>query len=463
MNKPRIPPHHSDAEASVLGAILVRNQILDDLPDLEVDDFYHLKHKVVFQAMRNLVAQGAPIDIVTLENEIEKHGKLDAIGGPAFLGELTLRMPTASNALAYAEIIRDKHTARRLILAAAEILDMGFEDGLSIADYQNHAMKLLAQLDRAKPDEARPIGEFAEKRVKELELLIAAKAKGELVITGVPTGVATLDKRIGGWQFGIVNLLAARPAMGKTATAMSSADAASSALYGVHQFVLEDGWRATADRALSRGSGVSAERLRQGEVDVQAGHFRAIADALMRLKLRKNWLLDDRAGLSADEIIRSVRRQKGKLKTKLVIVDYVQLVRRTPGLSEHEGLDEVITKFATAAKADDIAYLVLSQLNRKLEERVDKRPMMSDLRGSGSLEERPKVIVGQYRGAEYYRKPKRHIDYECDCEGTPAERCSHTPEAEDFAKTAQLLVLKNSNGQTGRVFATFVGPTVEIF
>ena len=463
MQHRRVQPHNLDAEISILGGVILRPQVLADLPELEVDDFYDMRNRVVWQAVRNLEAATKPIDVVTLENEIEKQGKLDAIGGIAYLGQCALQVPTADNVVAYADIVRDKHTARRLIQVAADIVDLGFQDNLDVGEYLSMAMGAIAKLDRAKPDDAKLIGDFVKARVRELEELVRARGAGELVLTGVPTGVAALDKRLGGWQFGIVNLLAARPAMGKTATAMSSADAASDAHNGVHQFVLEDGWRATADRALSRVSGVSAERLRQGEIDPAAGHVVAIGNALMKLRLRKNWLLDDRAGLSADEIIRSVRRHRARLATKLVIIDYVQLVRKTPGLSEHEALDEIITKFATAAKADDVAYLVLSQLNRKLEERVDKRPTMSDLRGSGSLEERPKVIVGQYRGVEYYRKPKRHIDYECDCEGTPTETCQHTPDADTFAKTVQLGILKNSNGQTGRVFATWNGPTVEVY
>jgi replicative DNA helicase len=462
--KPRIQPHHLDAEASVLGAVLLRNELITELPELETDDFYDMRHKVVWQAMRNLEAARRPIDVVTLEHEVTQHGQLEAIGGVAFFGELALRVPTVANAHEYATIVRQKATIRRLIRVAAELVDRGFDKDLDADEYLGEAMGAISSLDRAKPDDAKLIGDLAVARVKELELLVNARASGELVLTGIPTGVAGLDKRLGGWQRGIVNLLAARPAMGKTATAMSSADAASAGGFGVHQFVLEDGWRASADRALSRESGVSAELLRQGEIDAAKGHVKAVADAMVKLKLRTNWMLDDRAGLSADEIIRSVRRHRARLKTGLVIVDYVQLVRRNRELhGENEQLDEIITKFATAAKADDLAYLVLSQLNRKLEERLDKRPTMSDLRGSGSLEERPKVIVGQYRGSEYYRRPKRHVDYECDCEGKPAEACQHTPDDDVFAKTAQLLVLKNSNGQTGRVFATWNGPTTEIY
>jgi replicative DNA helicase len=147
-----------------------------------------------------------------------------------------------------------------------------------------------------------------------------------------------------------------------------------------------------------------------------------------------------------------------------VIVDYVQLVRRNPRLDENAALDEIMTAFAAAAKEDDgaIAWLVLSQLNRKVEERADKRPLLSDLRGSGALEERAKVAVGLYRGAYYHAEPQKEIDYDCTCVGrTPASACQHRPTDEEFERQLQLLLLKNNNGRCGRVFATWCGPTME--
>lgn len=460
MSDRRLLPHNLSCEASILGGVLLRNQVLADLVELEVDDFYDHRHRIVFQAMRNLEAAARPIDVATVEAEIEKGGKIDAIGGVAFLGELALRVPTPDNVMAYTETVRDHAMVRRLALAAADITERAYNWEYSATELLGDAMAAIAKLDRSRPDDAQTIGELAMRRAKELEELIAARAAGGTVLTGVPTGIAKLDERLGGWQFGIANLLAARPAMGKTATAIATTDAATSAGYGTHVFALEDGWRALADRAISREAQISAERLRQGEI---AGEdVRSVSIAVAKLSTRRNWLVDGRAGLSAQEIIRSVRRHRSRLNTRLVVIDYVQLVRRTPKLSENDALDEIITAFATAAKADDMAYLVLSQLNREVEKRVDKRPQMSDLRGSGALEERPKIIVGQYRGVEYYAKPKRHIDYECDCEDD-VKTCGHAPSVEQFQRTAQLLVLKNSNGQTGRVFATWRGETTEIW
>jgi replicative DNA helicase len=322
-------------------------------------------------------------------------------------------------------------------------------------------LKLAARRGRA--DDAASIGTLVRRRLRELDELAAARARGETALTGVPTGIAALDRKLGGWQFGVVNLLAGRPAMGKSAVALAGAEAAAGAGYGVHVFSLEDSWRAYADRNLARRSGVPAERIRS--VELQRQDFAPLVTATAALKRIDRWVLDDRGGLSAHEIIRAVRRKREELQTRLVIVDYVQLVRRAPRLDENAALDEIMTAFAAAAKDDGgrVAWLVLSQLNRKVEERTDKRPHLSDLRGSGALEERSKVAVGLYRGAYYHSEPQKEIDYECSCMGkAPASACPHRPSEEDFERQMQVLLLKNNNGETGRVFATWSGPTMEI-
>lgn len=457
---PRTLPHTLEAEASVLGGVILRNDSLAELAELETDDFYDHKHKVVFEAMRNLVAQDKPIDVVMLEDEIKCVGKLEAIGGIAFLGELTLRVPTVENVRAYATIVRDDSMVRRLCLAAGEIVERTYEPGVDAGELVGEAMALIAKLDRAKPDSAVPVGVLAQRRMREIELQIAARQRGEAArLSGVPTGIPALDKRIGGYQFSIVNLLAGRPAMGKSAAAMAAVDAATAAGYAAHVFSQEDGWRAYADRGLSRRSKVAVEKIRNG--DFTAAEAQALSHAMVALGSRRNWLVDERSGLSAAEIVRSVRRWKPQLDTKLVVVDYLQIVRRTPRLDENAALNEIMTVFAHAAKADDIAYLVLSQLNRDVEKRTDRRPQMSDLRGSGGIEEQSKIIVCPYRGAYYYDEPQVGIDYECDCP-TAAANCPHKPSAEAFERLVQMLIIKNNNGQPGRVFASWNGATTEM-
>jgi replicative DNA helicase len=241
---------------------------------------------------------------------------------------------------------------------------------------------------------------------------------------------------------------------------------------GVHVFSQEDGWRTCADRTISRFSQIGVNRLRKLElVDADVAGLRT---ATAKAHSYKNLLIDNRAGLSAPEIIRSVRRHKANIGTKLVVVDYWQIVRRSRHLGDNENgaLDEIITAFSHAAKQDDVAYLVLSQLNRKVEERTDRRPGMSDIRGSGSGEERAKVIVSPYRGSYYYDLPKPGIDCDCsdvDSRGKPTTDhdagCFHVgKDHSDFEQHAQVLILKDNNGQSGaRVWASWRGPTTEMW
>lgn len=458
--KHRVLPNATEAEASILGGIILRNSVLAQLDTLEVEAFFDPRHRVVFGAMRALEAANKPIDVVTLEGEITKHGRLDAIGGVAFLGELVLRVPTVDNVLVYAETVDQKHRARQLMLAAGDLVERGYESDLDVDEYFAMAMAMLGKLDRVRVDRSCSVGEMVKRRVRELEQVVQAKQRGEQPRLGVPTGIAALDAEIGGYPLGDVSLIAARPAMGKTSMAMSCVDAATLAGYGAHVFSQEGGWRMYADRAIARGSGVSVKRLRAGDIDAEGA--RGIVGAMANYNARPHWHVDSDAGMTASEIVRRVRKMRSKLNTKLVLVDYVQLVKRVKSLEDNENaaLDEIITTFSNAALVDDIAYVVLSQLNRKVEDRTDKRPQLADLRGSGALEERPRVVVSPYRGSYYYPEPKSGIDFDCDCiKGAP---CRCAPSTEDFEKAVQVLILKNNNGQTGRVFASWSGATTEM-
>ena len=460
--------HNLDAEASILGGIILRNEVLADLDTLETEAFYDHRHKVVFEAIRNLAAEDKPIDVITLECEIERQGKLEAVGGIAYLGELTLRVPTADKVAAYASIVDELYSTRKLALVAADVLERCYDGNFEANELLETAMTEISRLGTGRPKagDLVAIGDLAKKRLAELADVLDRRSRGETdVLTGLPTGIGALDRKIGGWQFGVVNLLAARPAMGKSAVAMASADACSQAELGVHVFSLEDSWRTYVDRSLARHSGVSAVSIRQADLDAkQEGQsdFGKVVHAVANLSSRRTWEIDDRKGLSASEIIRSVRRHKKRLKTRLVVIDYVHLVRRNPMLKEPQAIDEIITAFAAAVEPDE-AWLVLSQLNRGLEERDDKRPTQSDLRGSGALEERSKVIIGLYRGSVYGGTPQRDVDYVCPPDAQcAAHTCYHAPSAAEWESSLQAIVLKHSNGAAPvRVFANWSGPTLE--
>jgi replicative DNA helicase len=441
-------------EASILGAILVDNSVLAQFPTLEVVDFFDLRHRAVFAAVRNLESANQPMDPVTVEVELAKSGKLDAIGGPGFLGELALHVPTTENAIEYVRQIRNASLGRRIRLVVSELLEQDPNDG---AELLSMAWSALSKLDEDQPDATRSISDLVRKRFKQLEQIAQERESGVRTMTGFPTGVAGLDEKLGGWQPGIVSIVAARPGMGKSSLGLATARAASEAGFGVHVFSLEDTEDAYADRSLSGESDVPAENLRNAALN--RGQMSDLTKAFVNLRGRR-WVIDDRSGITADEIVRSVRRHKRTNQTRVVIVDYVQLVARPRGsrLSRHEELTEIVTTLANAAKHDGMAYVVMSQLNRELEKRSDKRPQLADLRESGSLEERAKCVVGMYRGS-IYGSPVRGVDWDPTWGGD----LSFEPTRDAFTRTAQLCVLKNSNGRTGLVFANWDGSLTKVW
>lgn len=450
--------YSQEAEAAVLGGIILDQGRLAELDTLETDDFYHLPHRIVFEAMRNLETAQKPIDVVMLETEIAKRGKLEAIGGTGFLGELALLVPTTDNVIAYAKIVQDAATVRKLAVASSEILGMTRQPDADPGELVSMAFAALTKIDTRRDTTAGPIGEVVKRRVRELEEQWAAKARGETVWLGAPTGVKALDKIIGGYPFGDVVIIAGRPAMGKSALALAATDASVEAGFGVDVFAPEGGYRMYADRLIARRADVALNKLRTG--DLSPAESSRISSAMMWYGRRSHlWHLDDRGGLTAADIVRAVRKRRRQLKTRVVVVDYLQILKRRDGASENEALEEIINVFGQAAPGDDIAWVLVSQLNRDVEKRPDKRPQKSDLRGSGALEQVARMVVCPYRGAYYYDEPKRDIDYDCNvCSGDG--RCVHAPDADAFQSMAQVIICKNNNGPEGRVFCTWNGPTV---
>src|SRR5579862_4112528 len=401
----RVLPHNLDAEASVLGGVILRNDILSQLDTLEVDDFYDHRHKVVFQAMRNLESTARPIDVVTLENEIEKAGKLEAIGGIAFLGELTLRVPSVDNVLAYTEIVTDKHQARKLMLASGEILEAGYEDNIEVRDYLDGAEAKIFEVTQRK-DKTGP--EPVKTLVKKVFSSLDERFKSPDGITGLPTGFADLDVKTAGLQPTELIVLAARPAMGKTSFAMSLAqNAATSGGWPCLVFSLEMSSTQLAERMLCSEARVDSSALRRGRLQRQdMTNLTYAANTLSKAPI----LIDDTPALSLRELRARARRFrsnkdlfKGK-KAGLVLVDYLQLMRGSPqgkNPSREQEISEISRGLKSLAKEIECPVLALSQLNRSLESRTDKRPMLSDLRESGAIEQDADVIMFIYRDVVY--------------------------------------------------------------
>jgi replicative DNA helicase len=436
----RVLPHNLDAEASILGGVILRNEVLLHLENLELDDFYDHRHKVVFEAVRNLEAVAKPIDVVTLENEIAKGGKLEAIGGIAFLGELALRVPTADNVVAYTEIVRDHSQARKLILASTEITEKGFEDGLEVRDYLDDAEARIFEVTQRK-DKRGP--EAMKGLVKKVFKSLDERFKSAGGVTGVPTGFDDLDTKTAGLQPTELVILAARPAMGKTSFAMSLAqNAATSGGWPVLVFSLEMSSTQLAERMLCSEARVDSSALRRGQLQRQDMSNLTTAAAVLD---RAPILIDDSPALSLREVRARARRFRsdpmlfprdgsGK-KCGLIVIDYLQLMRGSPQAakaSREQEISEISRGLKSLAKELECPVLALSQLNRSLEQRTDKRPQLSDLRESGAIEQDADVILFIYRDVIYNKD-------------------SENP------NIAEVILGKNRHGATGTVETHFEG------
>jgi replicative DNA helicase len=433
----RVLPHNLEAEASVLGGILLRNDVLTTLDTLEDEDFYDPKHRLVFAAMRELEQRARPIDEITLEEELSRSGKLDAIGGLAFLSSLALKVPTADNAAHYAEIIQDKHAARRLMLAASEIAAKGYEDYGDVKDYLDEAeTKVFEVTQRDTKSGPEPIKGL----VKSVFSSLDERFQSAGGVTGVPSGFHDLDQRTAGLQPTELIILAARPAMGKTSFALSLAqNAATEGGWPVLVFSLEMSGVQLAERLLCSEARVDSTNLRRGQLQRQdMTNLTYAANTLSKAPI----LIDDTPALTIREVRARTRRFVatralfGEKKFGLVVVDYLQLMRgsantRKSGSREQE-ISEISRGLKSLAKEVNCPVLALSQLNRGLESRTDKRPMLSDLRESGAIEQDADLILFIYRDVIYNK------DTEND-------------------KIAEVIIGKNRHGATGTVETLFEG------
>nr|HEX4318217.1 replicative DNA helicase [Kofleriaceae bacterium] len=431
-------PQAVEAEASILGGILLRNEVLGHLETLEVDDFYDPKHRIVFESVRNLEAASKPIDAVTLQAEIEKRGKLEAIGGPAFISELQLLVPTPDNVYAYAEIVQERHQARKLMGAAGEIVSRGYEDDLEIKDYLDESEAKIFEVTQSK-DKNGP--EPVRSLVKKVFASLDERFKSAGGITGVPTGFTDLDNRTAGLQPTELIILAARPAMGKTSFAMSLAQNAATQDGGGWPclvFSLEMSSTQLAERMLCSEARVDSSALRRGQLQRQdMTNLTYAASTLSKAPI----MIDDTPALSLRELRARARRffkdkeaMAGK-KTGLILIDYLQLMRGSPQAakaSREQEISEISRGLKSLAKELHCPVLALSQLNRSLEQRTDKRPQLSDLRESGAIEQDADVILFIYRDVVYNKETEN-------------------------PNVAEVIIGKNRHGATGTIDTHFEG------
>jgi replicative DNA helicase len=425
---PRLAPQDMEAERSVLGGVLLTNAALVDISDqVAPEDFYREPHRRIFVAMQELSLRGEPIDVITLGDELRKRGDLEAAGGAAYLAGLDASVPTTGNVGRYARIVHDKALARRLIEAAHTIAREGYEQLGGAADLIDSAQRrIFAASDMGARGSATPLDVATRQAFAHLEALYERQS----AITGIPSGFETLDRLTAGFQKGDLVIVAGRPSMGKTSLVMNIVAHVGLELgLPVAVFSLEMSVDSLTTRLFSSEGRVDGQRLRNGKlIDSDWPKLARAADRMFR---SPHVVLDD-ATLSVMEMRSRARRVKAKHGgIGLVVVDYLQLMKGHGGDSREQEVSEISCGLKALAKELECPVIALSQLNRSLERREDKRPQMADLRESGALEQDADLICFIYRDEVYNQ------------------------ESADKG-IAEIIIAKQRNGPTGVVRVAFL-------
>lgn len=426
----RIPPQNIEAEQSVLGTILLSdNSLTAVLEILESSDFYQDRHKLIFEAMVTLFEKNEPQDIITVSNQLKDINSLEKAGDVAYLATLTSIVPVTANLFHYAKIIRQKSVLRRLIRVNTEIASRCFEEQGDIDILVDEAEQAIFEIARSKSNQSfTPLKHIIPGAFEAVEQLFKRKE----MITGVPTGFSELDKMTAGLQPSDLIILAGRPSMGKTAFAMNIAqNAALLEKTGIAIFSLEMSKEQLAMRLLSSAGHIDSQRIRTGKLHNE--DWPKLTRAVGMLTEAPMYL-DDTPAISVLEMRAKVRRLASQYPLGLIIVDYLQLMRgRNSTENRTQEISEISRSLKAMAKELHVPVIALSQLNRGLESRTDKRPMMSDLRESGAIEQDADVICFIYRDEVYNKaddNPNRGI--------------------------AEIIIGKQRNGPTGTVKLTFI-------
>lgn len=389
----RMPPHSEEAERSVLGAIMLDKDAVTKIADtLHVGDFYKEAHNAIYEAALDLYSKNDPIDVLSLSNKLEDLKKLDKVGGSTALAELVSSVPSASNIGYYAKIVRKKATLRRLISAANEISEMGYNEAEDIEKLLDDAEQtLFAISQKSLKQEFKPIKTILGEAFDRLDDL--HKNKGEL--RGVPTGFFDLDKLLSGMQNSDLLILAARPSVGKTSLALDIArQAATLHNVPVGIFSLEMSSDQLVDRMIAAEANLDLWRLRTG--NLKDSDFADISNTMGRLA-EAPIFIDDASSANIMEMRTMARRLQAEHNLGLIIIDYLQLMEGRGHENRVQEISEISRGLKNLAKELNVPILALSQLSRAIESRPDQRPKLSDLRESGSIEQDADVVMFIYR------------------------------------------------------------------
>jgi replicative DNA helicase len=427
----RVPPQSVEAEQSVLGGLLLDNGAWDRVADvLTADDFYRREHRLIFSAIAALLEDGSPADVVTVSEQLEKSAELEPVGGLAYLGALANNTPSAANIAAYAGIVRERSVLRELLRATAEISSATYApDGRNAHELIDFAEKRIFDIGEKghRRGEFQPINRLLSQAVDRIDQLYRSTSP----LTGVPTGFSDLDDMTSGLQAADLIIIAGRPSMGKTSLAMNIAEnAAVGHKIPVAVFSMEMPGAQLAMRMMASLGRINAHRVRTGKLDDD--DWPRLTSAVSLLNEAPIYI-DDTAGLTPMELRARSRRLKREKGLGLVIVDYLQLMQSTE-IEENRAteISQITRALKGLAKELNVPVIAMSQLNRSVESRTDKRPVMSDLRESGAIEQDADVILFIYRD-EVYNKESAHKG------------------------TADVIIGKQRNGPTGEVRLTFLG------
>lgn len=433
----RLPPQSLEAEMSVLGGILLDEQALDRVLEiLRPEDFYRESHRKIFESLIDLSEKSEPADMVTLAANLQSRQLLENIGGHAYLATLVDYVPTAANIVYYCRLVKEKAIARHLISVATDIATSGYAGGNmeQVLDQAEKAIFEIAE-NRTRPSYF-AVREILKDTFKNIEKLYERKE----LVTGVPTGYSDLDRMTAGLQPGDLVVVAGRPSMGKTAFCLNIAEYAavkSERKVATLIFSLEMGKEQLVQRLLCSVARVDASRLRTGNLG--DSDWPKLTDAAGELSGAKIYI-DDTPAISVLELRSKARRLKAQENIGLIIVDYLQLMRGNNPESRQQEISDISRSLKALAKELSVPVMALSQLNRSLENRTDKRPVMADLRESGAIEQDADVIMFVYRDEVYCPHCKKH------------EECN-----ENHRGAAEIVIGKQRNGPIGTVNLAFRG------
>ena len=429
----KIPPHSIEAEQSVLGGLMLDNHAWEQIADsVSEEDFYRYDHRLIFRAIEDLAEDNKPLDVVTLSEWLGKRGDLEDAGGLAYLGTMAKDTPSAANIRAYADIVRERSILRQLIGVGTEISDSAFNPGernsKEILDEAESAVFKIAEQGSKQGQAFKPIKSLLKTTLSHIDEL----SKSDSAITGLPTGYSDFDSMTSGLQKGDLVIVAGRPSMGKTTFSMNIAEfAAVSTKKPVAVFSMEMPAEQLTMRMLSSMGRVDQGRLRTG--NLTDDDWPRIAQAV-KMFSEVPMFIDDSAALSPTDVrarARRLAREHGQLG--LIVLDYLQLMQGS-GKSDNRTneVSEISRSLKALAKELEVPVIVLSQLNRSLEQRPNKRPIMSDLRESGAIEQDADIIVFIYRDEVY------------------------NPETTEKG-VAEIIIAKQRNGPIGTTRLTFLG------